>query len=241
MSEIEKNLGKGTTSYETNVIQFPEHNILNISENQIKGNFGENYVSYILSKYCLVRPVASGTDIGIDLYCELILNREPFLHFWVQVKTCKAVSIKQDSASYQFKTSHLQYWYRQPVPVFAFLVPVNWPKNPSKIYVVNITEYLIREGIPTSDTKTLTSNLIIEPENNESLEKFLYEIVPITHAIKKITDGIVAPIPVLSPQYERKYVIGFTKKYVMRILNTIRTTAAFASLDLLKQEEKILN
>src|SRR5690606_9315939 len=60
-----------------------------------KGNAGENYVAYLLSTFCIVRPVASGTDIGIDLYCELPIANEKgniitYLHFGVQVKTGKS-------------------------------------------------------------------------------------------------------------------------------------------------------
>lgn len=57
-----------------------------ISDKQLKGNFAENLVAEWLSRACLVRPVAVGTDIGIDLYCESLVDNNPHLHFWVQVK-----------------------------------------------------------------------------------------------------------------------------------------------------------
>lgn len=208
-----------------------------IPETQIKANLGENYVAYILSKHCLVRPVASGTDIGVDLYCEIISEEEPFLHFWVQVKTGD-IKIKEGKAYYSFKREHLVYWYRQPVPVFAFLVPINSSNLPSKIYVVNITGHLLYNGLPNSSTKTLSSSHIIDPNDENSLRDFLHGYVPRTCAIKKISDGIVAPIPTLSPQYERKFVRGYSARYIQKILDTIRTTAAFASLDLLDLENE---
>ncbi|GAI83095.1 unnamed protein product [marine sediment metagenome] len=65
----------------------------NIDEKRILGNYGSNLVAHTLSKICLVRPVAEGTDIGIDLYCETIEERQGFLHFWAQVKCGKQINI----------------------------------------------------------------------------------------------------------------------------------------------------
>ena len=41
-----------------------------LDEKGQKGNFAEATVAAWLSRRCLVRPVATGTDIGVDLYCE---------------------------------------------------------------------------------------------------------------------------------------------------------------------------
>ena len=42
-----------------------------VSENQLKGNWGEHLVAMKLAAAgCLVRLVPSGTDVGVDLYCE---------------------------------------------------------------------------------------------------------------------------------------------------------------------------
>jgi len=60
---------------------------------QLKGNYAENLVAEWLSRVCLVRPVASGTDIGIDLYCESVVGNKPYHHFWVQVKTITSKDI----------------------------------------------------------------------------------------------------------------------------------------------------
>jgi len=61
---------------------------MSFGNNQLKGNWGEQYIaSRLTSCDCLVRHVPQGHDSGIDLYCESIKNGNPFLHFFVQVKT----------------------------------------------------------------------------------------------------------------------------------------------------------
>src|SRR5262245_63391848 len=100
-----------------------------VDENRLKGNYAAAYVSALLSSECLVRPVAADTDVGIDLYCETVEQGTPFLHFWMQVKSgdqCRVIE-NGNSARCSFTIEHLEYWYRQPVPVFAALVPVHWP------------------------------------------------------------------------------------------------------------------
>lgn len=63
---------------------------MSFTDNQLKGNWGEQYIAAQLSSQgCLIRHVTQGHDSGIDLYCEKIINGEPLLHFWVQVKTSK--------------------------------------------------------------------------------------------------------------------------------------------------------
>src|SRR5262245_27943710 len=104
-----------------------------------------------LSGECLVRPVAVDTDVGVDLYCETVIESRPFLHFWMQVKAgdqCEARG-EATAASCSFGLEHLNYWLRQPVPVFAALVPTTWPVScePS-IYVVDITSQLLARDLP---------------------------------------------------------------------------------------------
>ena len=105
-----------------------------VDVNRLKGNYAENTVAAWLSHACLVRPVAEGTDIGIDLYCESVIGQAPYLHFWAQVKAIGSSHIATENgkevAWFDFETRHLRYWARQPIPVYAFLVPVeNWPPD----------------------------------------------------------------------------------------------------------------
>ena len=126
-----------------------------VDQNRLKGNYAEALATAWLSRKCLIRPVAAGTDIGIDLYCEAVVDGIPYLHFWVQVKVIQRASLRvQDGktmASYAFDKRHLEYWDRQPIPVYALLVPLDsWPPvEPDAIYGVRVTDQLVRQGLPS--------------------------------------------------------------------------------------------
>ena len=113
-----------------------------IPDERLKGNYGVAAVLARLSAACLVRPVAADTDIGVDLYCETVQDGQAFLHFWVQVKAGEQCHVNATCgiASCRFDTAHLDYWSRQPVPVFAALVPTEWPVRVEPcIYIVDVT------------------------------------------------------------------------------------------------------
>ena len=126
----------------------------------MKGNYAQAIVSSWLSRRCLVRPVAEGTDIGVDLYCESVLEDQPWLHFWVQVKAIPSDNIRtvngKEEASYSFDRRHLEYWERQPIPVYALLVPIDkWPPTePNKVFGIPITRHLVGKGLPEKKWKT---------------------------------------------------------------------------------------
>src|SRR5882724_10976920 len=144
-----------------------------------------------LSGECLVRPVAVDTDVGVDLYCETVAERgpaerQPFLHFWLQVKTgeqCKLDS--RGKASCPLKLDHLNYYRDQPVPVFAAMVPTTeWPvRTEPDIYVVDITTQIIFEDFPTEqESATLWSDyhspkelLQTRPHQRSSTSGFIRE------------------------------------------------------------------
>jgi Domain of unknown function (DUF4365) len=96
-----------------------------VSDAQIKGNWGEGLVMARLSAAgCLVRPVLQGQDFGIDLYCETTLAGQPHLHFWAQVKTSQSFDPSSLTCTLQKRdVKHLEYYLKQPVPVFFFMVP----------------------------------------------------------------------------------------------------------------------
>ena len=96
---------------------------IQVDEKLLQGNYAEHFVSHVLSSSCLVRPVVGQSDVGVDLYCESIIDKQLFLHFWVQVKSSIDYPNTRIKVSHAFRVPSLQYWYRQPVPVLAFLVP----------------------------------------------------------------------------------------------------------------------
>jgi len=203
-----------------------------VTSNILKGNYAASYVSSILSSQCFVRPVASDTDVGIDLYCESVKNRSPYLHFWIQVKSGKQCRLWKNKrrASCSLKKSHLEYWKRQPVPIFAALMPITkWPVDTEvNVYIVNITEYLINNDIPKSSSRSLRSDYIWAPGDNTSINRFLEEIVPRSSARMMCMHGVTAPIKTLGAQYVREFPDIPIAKYEKQVLNQIRRTAAFS-------------
>jgi hypothetical protein len=201
-------------------------------ENRLKGNYGAAYVAMRLgSEGCLVRPVPSDTDVGVDLFCESVEDEQPFLHFWVQVKTGKQCKVRGDGSSFgcSFEKKHLLYWYRQPVPVFAALVPTDWPPIPpdQTIYVVDVTSHLI-ENPPPETPLTLYSDWVWRPEDQDSIRDFLRKVVPFVSAKMMCKIGVVAQMPTVRPsyvQYSPRLPVG---RYQDQILHQIRKTAAFS-------------
>lgn len=205
-----------------------------IDEKRILGNYGTNLVAHSLSKICLVRPVAEGTDIGVDLYCETIEEGEGFLHFWAQVKCGTQIKIKKNGkASCRFKIDHLRYWNRQPVPVFAFYIRTDFPpESPEQIFVADISEYLMTSVIPEKKSKVIESHFKINPESDEWQEAFLSRLKATTSLLKLREDGIVASIPELRPRYVMRYrSLTGVSNYAEKSLRTIRSTVSALVLD----------
>lgn len=196
-----------------------------VDTNRLKGNYASNLVSLWLSKICLVRPVAEGTDIGIDLFCESLAENTPFGHFWVQVKTIPMGNISKGSegqvAWFDFETRHLQYWQRQPIPVYVFLVPIDtWPATfPKEIFVICMSRYLIRSGVPKQATIRIKSDGSFEYDIlDEDLKLFITKIVPWDTQALLLQQGIAAPLSNLSQTLEDIFpaAIGFGHLEKMR-------------------------
>ena len=204
-----------------------------VDTNRLKGNYGAAYVSACLSSECLVRPVAAETDVGVDLYCETVEDGSPFLHFWMQVKAGDQCRVSQDrsSASCSFDIPHLAYWFRQPVPVFAALVPVDWPvADDPAVYVIDLTSNLL-DGVPGGrESVTLKSDYVWKPPNRQDIKQFLLRAVPISAARLQCRNGLVATIPTLRPSYELKAPLVPVTRFKLSILHQIRTTSAFSIL-----------
>jgi len=208
--------------------------------NRLKGSYGAACVSARLSSECLVRTVSEGTDIGVDLYCETVAEGKPFLHFWVQVKAgdqCK-VEANRDSASCSFSKDKLDYWSQQPVPVFAALVPTDWPPSAEPpIYVVDITSQLLQGNPVTGKSKTLYSDFVWQPGVRSDVADFLEKAVPLATARMQCKNGLVASIPTPAPSYEIAVPWVPIALYKENISEQIRRTAANGILFLYEANE----
>lgn len=228
----------------------------NVSENLVKGNYGVYALMKELSKFCLIRPVFEGTDVGIDLYCETLEKPDeggrPFLHFFAQVKTTENRELRDGTMSFSFESRHIKYWSRQPVPVFAFILSVpNWPSDDSiyPIYIIDIKSYTFQnQSLLEGGKHALRSNYTID--SKDKLSDFISNRIPYISAYHKIPEGIVPSMPSIDPEYEVRSVMESSHLYLDRILWQIRRTSARAIIgsynhvsesDDIKRNIKILN
>jgi hypothetical protein len=212
-----------------------------VEQNRLKGNYGAAYLTSVLSSQCLVRPVAVDTDLGVDLYCETVEEGSPFLHFWMQVKTGrKQCRLQQEGtyASSSFDVDHLKYWCQQPVPVYAALVPVDWPisKQPY-VYIVKLSDKLIDCKQLRGKTVTLRSDLVWAPNDRNAVRSFLRDTVPESTARMSCKQGVVASAPTLHPEYEKRVPAVPVSRFSAEILHQIRRTAAFSIIFMYHQND----
>ena len=210
-----------------------------VDANRLKGNNAAAVVAARLSADCLVRPVSADTDVGIDLYCETVegqeSSREPFLHFWVQVRGGAQCRLTDGgaAASCSFDKNHLEYWFRQPVPVFAALVPdAGWHASTPTIYVIPVSTLLLYGISALGQSVSLQSEFVWAFDDRRSLQIFLTEIVPAATAQLDCRKGLVAAIPQLSPGYIRTTPPIPVARFQDEITQQIRSTAARSILQL---------
>jgi len=175
------------------------------------------------------RRSSTHSDVGVDLYCESLVGASPFQHFWAQVKAIPQDHIRkirgQEEAWYAFETRHLRYWQRQPVPVYAFLVPViGWPPAfPSRVYGIKITDRLVREGIPARSTVTYSTSEWFDTDTiDEDIGQFLSRVVPVDTVALMIPKGVVLPIEWPDEREETHYPSGLVMKHLDAIQDGIR-------------------
>lgn len=210
-----------------------------VSKSQIIGSRGEMFIAFLMSQFCLVRPVANGTDVGVDLYCEALLDGVPHSHFWVQVKTAKNKLNKK----MHFEVKHLEYWARQPIPVYIFFVSENrMGSDKFKINIINLSEKFISEPyIDTKmKTKPLSADLMIS--SVRELEHFVLNYVPETIARLFLRDGVIFPIrKTVHEQYEKRYkTVGF-HKFAKAIMKNIGRASTLLLEDMLNQSSNEFN
>ena len=204
-----------------------------VDTNRLRGNYAQAVASAWLSRGCLVRPVSEGTDIGIDLYCEAVLEGSPYLHFWVQVKSIAVATVGvqggKPTATYSFDRKHLEYWDRQPIPVYAFLVPLGtWPPTePDSIFGVRITERLVKEGLPSAASVSYRTSDSFDRETvDEDIRQFVTKVVPWDTSALLLKRGIVAPLPKARKEpSDEQFPTGIGFQYLPRVLTTMRDAA----------------
>lgn len=206
-----------------------------VDENRLKGNWGAFHVAGRMAGLCLVRPVAGDTDVGVDLFCETVEGKEPFLHFWMQVKTGDQCSVDSKGVvSCYFDKSHLEYWQRQPVPVYAALVPGSpGDGQDPHIHIVDVTALLLESGIKVDQAgQTLAAQYRWPAGDFNAVRAFLNLQVPTTTALLRVREGVLAPTPTVEASYFNAVPLHPIGRFHDSILTQVRRTAAFSVLSL---------
>jgi hypothetical protein len=212
-----------------------------VCDNLLLGNQAESLVHYLLSKHCLVRNIVGNTDIGIDLFCEAIIDNKPFVHFCAQVKCSNSIPDKKvvRGVPFTFEMKHLNYWKQQPVPVFAFLVPkVN---NPKYIHVIDISQRLIEFSASKKTPHTLYSypDLIVDMSKgiekvHHGIDSFIRSHIPWVCSAIYASKGMLLPSPDIRKNKIKYYAIKYLASHFDIFKENVMTTSCFTLQALLE-------
>ena len=195
-----------------------------ITDNQLKGNWGERYIAGNLSSQgCLVRHVIQGRDTGIDLYCETVKENKPFLHFWCQVKTSKEYKRESKQESFKSEEKHKEYWLAQPVPVFIFLVPDSRNKFDVPYYICRALDLKVEERI----------NSFTKVELPEDLSTFLNERLALETFLWELKNGKVGHLKTPKEGYTKQFPTGVAHAFESELLQSLQWTLWRLSEDIL--------
>ena len=198
-----------------------------MKDNQLKGNWAEQYISARLAERgCLVRHVPQGHDIGIDLYCETIEEHTPFLHFWCQIKTRSKWKGDKKRISFPIEKRKKQYWIKQPVPVFVFLVPDLRDEYTERF----IPFYICRTDLRGEGKKIDSYKKI---ESSSDLSDFLRKDLPILTFYWELRKGKIGSLKTVKEEYTRFFPSFITQNYEPVLLFSLRDTLWRLSHDIM--------
>jgi len=170
----------------------------------LKGNTAEFHVASRLAKYCLVRPVPSGTDIGIDLYCEAQWRGKPLYHFWIQVKGKSRKNKKPftwnsaKNAAKLNQAAKITYVLDQPIPVLIFMLPLleldggMFEVSDKVSFFSPFLEFLRAADDTVRIRADMGNQLDLNDDGN--IRRFLYEYLPELNSVILLKHGILSPI-----------------------------------------------
>lgn len=199
-----------------------------MTDNQLKGNWAEQYISARLAERgCLVRHVPQGHDIGIDLYCETIEEHTPFLHFWCQIKTSNEWNGEKKRISFSsIKKGEKEYWIKQPVPVFVFLVP----DLRDEFTRAFIPFYICRTDLGGDEKKIDSWKKI---ESSSDLSDFLRKDLPFLYFLWELREGKVSSLKTVKNEYTRFFPSCITQHFENSLLVSLRNTLWRLSHDIM--------
>lgn len=143
-------------------------------------------------------------------------------------------SSKRAQKTINLKKAKLEYWARQPIPVFIFLVgTVGNDLSAIDVNIINLTEQFTLASSFQGASKTFRFDQRID--SLKSLEAFINHNVPHTIARQWLPHGmIVASKPGVTLGYFRHYPSNGCRKFARDILKTIGRTASMLLKDILE-------
>jgi hypothetical protein len=208
-----------------------------VLRDKLEGLAADYYVATLMAENgCLVRIVTEDSTTGTSLHCETDINsrgkREPFRHFWIHVRTGDRVSVIDPGkqASCLFNVRELEYWARQPVPVYAFLIP-DYASGavPRAIYYVNLSRHLSDIQFPVDKGRvTLRSDGVIRPDLRNEFRAFLKNMEPYRESPAYSTDNGEELAPHLLELYVLEPSADSGDRHWWEACEDLRRTAAMA-------------
>jgi hypothetical protein len=174
-------------------------------------------------------------DTGIDLYCETVdpPSNEPFLHFWVQVKSGNQVEVREEGARCaRISGKKVLYWLRQPVPVYLFLLPKG---DTREFYVTSLTweshnHPELRHTAEQQNELTIDARARLGDSPND-LPSF-FNLVLRDYVLQGAQRGTCRAVPQVKETYIRRSIPGLLGQYVDEVLDTVRRTVSMTLYDL---------
>jgi len=192
----------------------------------LTGNWGEQYIAERLSACdCFIRHVPQGHDTGIDLYCETTANdKSPFLHFWCQVKTRNFKGRNERVTLSRKSMKRVDYWLKQPVPVFIFVVPDLRKDCIIPFYIFSVIDFYPHKHRISS---------LLKVEKREDLEIFLNEKLPIETFRWDLMRGRVSHLAASRPEYIIRFPKGQALEFKDELQESLRWTLRILADDIL--------
>lgn len=137
------------------------------------GDIGETEIKSRLQRFSTVTKIER--DVGIDFYCELIVNGVPSIPFYIQAKSSQHLNAQGGCS---VKKSTVKYWLTRPHPVYIIF----YDGKKDICYWKSIEEerYVLTEKFLNCESKTIyitfsPSNILYRDDNNKIFIKKLEE------------------------------------------------------------------
>ncbi|RLG99119.1 hypothetical protein DRO38_08150 [Candidatus Bathyarchaeota archaeon] len=161
------------------------------------GDIGETEIKSRLQRFSTVTKIER--DVGIDFYCDLIVNGVPSIPFYIQAKSSQHLD---SQCGCSIKKSTIKYWLMKPHPVYIIF----YDEQKDICYWKSIEEdrYVLIEKFFKNESKTVyialkPSNILYKNGNNQTfirqLEKDYHSLLLFRGIPKFMGGGYIKTVP----------------------------------------------